>query len=624
MLGRTDSRRRLQLVVAGLIVVAASLLLRLGQWQIVERDTLAAEARKQTTLELEVATRRGSIYDRSGTVLLATTIDRYRLAAAPDQLSRVERIEIGEELARILDLDAEATTAFLAKLRDERPYVVLARDLDETTAEAIRRAMADGRVRQVTLEPEPTRVYPQPGGDPTTTLASHVLGFVNREGKGQYGIEQRYQATLAGEPKQIVAQRDASGRAVPDTQTIVDPGVAGVDLRLTIDASLQLALEQELFATLLADQAVSVSAVVIDPYTGEILAQASAPGYDANDYRAIATEDPGRFIDPVVSKVYEPGSVFKMLTAAAALERGTVGLKTKVNDSGILRLDNGKTRVEDADARNLGWITFEDVIAKSRNVGAARVALALGETTRDASVALHDTWSEYGFGRPTGIDVAGEVGGLVRDPTIVPWRQLDLANGSFGQGIAVTPIQLATAYSAMVNGGTLVQPHLVTAIGNEPTKPAPQATGLIDSPTSQKLVGLMRHVVESVPFYADKTLIPGFAVGGKTGTAQIWDSDANGGRGGWKVNKFNYSFVGYVGHDLPELVIAVRIEEARPSTIRSGFIELPVMSFELFRRLAKDAMSIVDLPEPPMPEPTPGKGDAWPVASPGASPTAVP
>jgi cell division protein FtsI/penicillin-binding protein 2 len=622
MLGRTDSRSRLLVLLVALSLVAGALLIRLGQWQVIERDSLAALAREQTTIRQEIPAARGDVFDRSGTVLLATSVDRYRLAAAPDQLEPRRRSEVGREIAAILELDPVATQALVERIRDDRPYVVLARDLEESVADALREAEADGRIEQISLEAEPVRVYPQPGGDPTTTLASHVLGFVNREGDGQYGVEQYHDQLLSGEPKTLVSQRDANGRPVPGTTTIVDPGLAGVDLRLTLDASLQLALEQELLATQLADGAVSVSAVVLDPWTGEILAQASAPGYDANDYRAIAAVAPERFLDPNVSKVYEPGSVFKMLTAVAALQRGTVGLRTKVNDTGTLKLDGGRTKVSDADGVNRGWMTFEDIVAHSRNVGVARVALQLGSSLAESSSVLYDTWRRFGFGARTGVDLAGEVGGIVVDPARRPWREIDLANGSFGQGVAVTPLQLAAAYAAMVNGGTLVRPHVVAGIGDRAVDPAPQSEGLVSSEMSQSLTGLMRHVITEVDLYRDRTLVPGYYVGGKTGTAQIWDPKANDGRGAWKAGKFNYSFVGYIGRGVPEVVVAVRIEEAKPSYARRGRIELPVMSFELFRRIATNAMTLLDLADPPTLATT-GKADAWASPTPEPTPSAA-
>jgi cell division protein FtsI/penicillin-binding protein 2 len=334
----------------------------------------------------------------------------------------------------------------------------------------------------------------------------------------------------------------------------------------------------------------------MDPYTGEIYAMATYPAYDANDYKAIASEDPGRFVDPMVSTVYEPGSVFKMMTAAAALEAGTVTPSTRIKDVGTLRLDKGKTKIDDADRKGMGWMSFEDGIAYSRNVVAAKVALGLGKTTRESSILLHDMWRRLGYGQPTGIDVAGEVGGIVRDPALTSWREIDLANGAFGQGVAVTPIQLAMAYAALTNGGTIVQPHVVKTVGDRDVTVA-QRGQVVDGALATTLIKMMQHVITEVPFYRDRTLVPGYDVGGKTGTAQIWDPAANGGRGAWKNNLFNYSFVGFIGREtgVPDLVVAIRIEEAKPTVVKVGRLEMPVMSFELFRRIATDAITTPDL-----------------------------
>ena len=241
-------------------------------------------------------------------------------------------------------------------------------------------------------------------------------------------------------------------------------------------------------------------------------------------------------------------------------------------------------------------MSFEDAIAYSRNVVAAKVALDLGPTTRESSALLYDMWLRLGYGQPTGIDVAGEVGGIVRDPGLTRWREIDLANGSFGQGVAVTPIQLATAYAALMNGGEVVQPHVVKSVGERDVSPAPRRK-VVDEALSRNIVEMMKHVVTEVPFYRDRTLVPGYDVGGKTGTAQIWDPTLNGGRGAWKHNLFNYSFVGFIGRQLgvPDLVVAIRIEEAHPTVIKVGRLEMPVMSFELFRRIATDAITTPDL-----------------------------
>jgi cell division protein FtsI/penicillin-binding protein 2 len=594
MLGRTDSRRRLLLLLTIFVIGSLALIARTAYWQVWRGDFLMAKATAQTTIRVEVPSRRGDIYDRTGTVLLATTVDRDRLAAAADQMTPDQRRSTAAVVIKLLKLDDAGAAVLRERLASEKPYVILARGIEPRVSERIRMAIADGRIVHVGLESEPERVYPQEGGGPESTLAAHALGFVNREGAGQYGVEQAYQDTIAGSPRVMVLQRDVSGRAMPETAVVEQAGTIGEDLRLTIDAGLQLAVEQELLAAWIADGAKSASAVVMDPFTGEVYAEATYPSYDANDYRSIASVDPGRFIDPVVSNVYEPGSVFKMMTAVTALESGRITRTTRFKDVGTLRLDGGRTKIDNADHLGMGSITFEDGIAYSRNVVAAKVALKLGETTAESAALLYDTWRKLGYGQKTGIDVAGEASGnaYVRDPAVQPWAQIDLANGSFGQGVAVTPIQLATAYSALVNGGTLVQPHVVQAIGATDVSVTPRGR-VVEPKISRALISLMDHVVDEVPFYRDRTLVPGYHVGGKTGTAQIWDAE----KGRWKDHLFNYSFIGYIGReaDMPDLVVAVRIEEGTPRRPRLGHLEMPVMSFELFRRIATDAITTPDL-----------------------------
>ena len=608
MLGRTDSRRRLLFLLAVFAFGTVALVARLAYWQVIDRDRLASEALAQTTVKLETPSKRGDIYDRTGTVVLATTIQRERLVAIPANLTPEQRRTTVAALAGILGLDDAGTIALRDALTGSAKYVILRHGLDRATGDRIRSAIAAQQVFTLSLEPEPSRVYPQAGGGPGSSLAAHVLGFVNREGGGQYGIEQAYQTILGGEPRIVTADRDATGQPSLDNATVTQDGQPGSDLTLTIDAGLQLRIEQELLAAWVADKAKRASAVVMDPYTGEIYAMATYPSYDANDYKAIAASDPSRFIDPIVSSVYEPGSVFKMMTAAAALTNGTVTPTTRIKDVGTLHLDNGKTKIDDADRKGMGWMTFEDGVAYSRNVVAAKVALGLGKTTKESSSILYDMWLRLGYGAPTGIDVAGEVAGLVRDPGVRPWREIDLANGAFGQGVAVTPIQLAMAYSALANGGTLVQPHVVKAVGNHDVVVMPRAQGVVDPSVSTTLIHMMQHVITEVPFYRDRTLVPGYDVGGKTGTAQIWDPKANHGHGAWKHNLFNYSFVGYIGRQtgVPDLVVAIQIEEGTPTVARVGHLEMPVMSFELFRRIATDAITTPDLllDRPTTPAPT--------------------
>ncbi|HEY5495583.1 MAG TPA: penicillin-binding protein 2 [Candidatus Limnocylindrales bacterium] len=606
MLGRTDSRPRSLLVLVLMAVFGIACLGRLGYWQFVRHDDLVARARDQVTARIEVPPVRGTIYDRSGTVVLATSVERDLLSAFPAQMTgstdadtAALRERVASGLTAILGLTPADADALRAKLAEGSAYVVLAHGLTPAQSTAIKAGLADGSLVQLRLEPEPVRVYPLAGGATGTTLAAQLLGFVNRDGTGQYGIEGRWQDLLAGNPQVLLAQRDGSGRPILENAQTLQPGSPGTSVTLTIDASLQLKLEQEVYAAWVADHAKSVSGVVMDPRSGEILASATYPSYDGNDYGAIAARDPARFIDPIVSSVYEPGSVFKLLTATAALQAGVVTRSTRLSDQAVLRLDGGRAMVQNADRGSKGTLSFQDAVAWSRNVVMSKVALKLGSTTRQAATVLHDAWTRLGFGALTGIDVAGEVPGLVRDPAVQPWQQIDLANGAFGQGIAVTLLQLATAYSAMVNGGTLPTPHVVKETGDTPTTTADR--GRVMTPAlSADLTAIMERVVNVVPFYRARTLIPGYLVGGKTGTAQIWDSKT----GSFRTDVYDFSFVGFVGRTAPELVVAVRITEGRPIVNVPGNMENAVESFELFRRIASDAMTTLDLP-PIRPAPSP-------------------
>jgi cell division protein FtsI/penicillin-binding protein 2 len=586
MQGRTDSGRRLLLLLIVFVVGAGALVTRLGYWQIGRRDDLIESARRQIYYRAEVPSKRGQIYDRSGTIVLAASVRRDRLIVSAEHLTAADRAAMVEFLAAQLDLDPTESGIVAAQLETGRPYLVIARGLLPEHSQAIEEAAVEAGISWITFESDSARTYPQSGGGPNTSLASHLVGFVNRDGQGQYGVEQYYQDVLAGEPSVIEADRDASGAALAETERTVEPGVPGADIRLTIDAGLQLAIEQEVMSAAIANGAKSVSAVVLDPWTGEIYASASYPSYDANDYAAIAAEDPSQFIDPVVSHVYEPGSVFKMMTVVAGLEQGTTAMDKAYRDSGRLQLADN-TRIEDADGKAMGSMPLEDGIAYSRNVVAAKVALGLAPTTRQASAILHETWTRLGFGSPTNVDLAGEERGLVNDPAITPWRQIDLANGSFGQGVAVTQLQLARAYAAMVNGGVLVEPHIVAGVGAEPvvaTRDAP----VLDPAMSGPLANLMEHVLDS-PWYEEESQIPGYWVGGKTGTAQVWDAKHN----RWFFNIYNFSCVGFVGRTEghPDLVVAVKIGEAPPNRNALGQFTLPVTSVELFRRIATDAIT---------------------------------
>jgi cell division protein FtsI/penicillin-binding protein 2 len=587
MFGRTDSRGRLLLLLAALVLLSGGMTARLAYWQIQHHDQLTADQPAgQATTQRTVPARRGTIYDRTGTIMLAQTLDMYRLVADLHDLSDAARKRDADALVDYLGLDPEQEAALRKTMAGTGYYVILATNVDAQTAQDILTAQKNDTLPEMTLESTPVRVYPQAGGAPNTSLAAQMLGFVNAAGVGQYGLEQQYDTLLAGKPEMISVDPNNPG---PGGEHIIDPGQDGQDIRTTIDAGLQLQVEQEVFSTWLADKAKAVSAVVMDPHSGAVLAEASYPSYDANMYSQVAAQDPAIFADPVVSEVYEPGSTFKMLTASAALDSKTTLLTTKINDTGVMSLPGGQ-EVADADRKATGWRTFADIVAWSRNVGASQAAFNLGKNTAAASAVLYKTWQTYGIGHATGIDLAGEVTGLVHDPAQTAWAQIDLANGSFGQGVAVTPIQIMKAYAEMANGGLSVTPHvgdLESAGGPTPTAKASAApTRVIPAALSTQLTGLMQHVVTTVPSYYQATWIPNYYVGGKTGTAQIWDPTLDRGKGGWMVDIYNYSFYGWVGQDKPDLSIGVVIYQGVPTKIGQGILPMPMQSTELFRRVA--------------------------------------
>jgi cell division protein FtsI (penicillin-binding protein 3) len=263
------------------------------------------------------------------------------------------------------------------------------------------------------------------------------------------------------------------------------------------------------------------------------------------------------------------------------------------------KLTFGDAYVQNFDKKSMGVISFEDAIAHSRNVATGEVALELGATPDDASSVLYNMWQRLGIGQPTGIELGNESAGLVTDPALRPWQPIDLVNHAFGQGVAVTALQLVRSFAAMANGGLLVEPHIYSA--DEATADA-DVQQAISPELSATLTQLMIHVVDEGPNYAEETKIPGYVVGGKTGTAQIWDAE----QGAWLDDTYNHTFVGFVGNPRPEAIILVRIHDTIPRVPKKWGMSLEMTSNELWRRVAMDAISVLDLP------PLPGYDGAQP------------
>ena len=582
---RTDRAGRGVVIGIALVLAGTLCLGRLAQWQLIDRDRLLDVAGSRLSLSQSAEPLRGTIMDRTGSVVLAATVMRYQLIAETSALTDGERSALESTLLELLSLDDIDATRLRAGLAARRAWSLLLPALDEPAAEAVRAASSAGLLPGISLREVRTRLYPQPGGASETSLASHLLGFVNGSGLGQYGVEEYYNEQLGGSAQVTRLERGGDGIERP---VIVSEAREGVDLQLSIDAGLQTLVEQEAAAAGVANQAESVSVVVMDPYSGDILTSASWPSYDANRYGVVAARDPSRFIDPAVSSVYEPGSVMKAITSVAGLESGSYSPSSIIGDQSVLKLDGGVNEVRNADRRSKGQMTLAAAFAWSRNIVFSKIALALGASTSEASQALYGTWLKFGFGGKTGIDLASESQGLVNSPDEQRWSELDLANASFGQGVGTTLIQLATAYSAMLNGGVLVRPRVVQAV-NGVEQPIISRGRATTPRISSQIVEMSTGLTELVPIYTRLAYIPNYASGGKSGTAQIWLSkELNGGEAGWDKRHYNFSYVGWIGQTAPEYVIAVSLRRVPPAVNRVGVILNNIESYELFRRVAED------------------------------------
>jgi cell division protein FtsI/penicillin-binding protein 2 len=510
VLARTDSRARALFLLIIAAVLATMVGGRLVWWQVVERDRLTGLALSQFAQTAEIPAERGEIRDVNG-VLLATSIKVQSIYATPPTVQKKgdpERAAV--MLATVLGMQI---SDLRARLTSSQPWVWIKRRVDAKTAAWVASLHLPG----IGMIPETQRVYPIAGIAPDTTLAAQLLGFVNVDGEGQYGIEGAENPLLAGLPGSVSAQQDAIGRVIGDSISELQPPVNGADLRLTLDAGLQHMLEDAMWGTYVENKAEGVTGLVMDVRTGAIVAMSSFPSFDGNSYTAT---EPTLFKDPAVSRQYEPGSVMKAFTIAAAIDAGAITLDTTVLDDNNLRI--GGVRIQNADRYKVpnghGEITAEQVLELSNNVGAAKIGLLLGRQR------LYEAFRRFGFGTPTGVDIAGEEPGVVWNPD-GPNASGDLtaAQNAFGQGLSVTAVQLVAGYAAIANGGTMVTPHVIAgwtgADGVYHPTEIHAGERIMRQETANTVVNLLLDSVDHG--IAVKASIPGYSIAGKTGTAEV-------------------------------------------------------------------------------------------------------
>lgn len=517
---------------------------RAAQLTVLQGEALAQRATRQHQRAVSIAAQRGAIVDRNGEPL-ALSQESAAVYMRPRQWAG--SAEAARTVARLLDLPPDVV---LQRASAEARFVWLRRQVPLERWEAIEDLQLPGIGR----EPAHQRVYPN------GSLAAQVLGFTNVDGHGLEGIERAFDAELGGAVEAMVVGHDARGQQFAVGEGWAEPPPAGAQVELTIDADLQRVAEIELERAVRERRAKAGTLVALDPRTGEVLALANVPLFDPNR-AGTAGADERR--NRAITDCYEPGSTFKAFLAAAALDAGAVRPDDRVF------CENGKWAVGNrviGDAHPHGTLSFSDVIAQSSNIGSAKVAQRLG--TERFAAAL----DQFGFGRPTGIDLRGEVPGLVRP--VAQWRGIHLATTAFGQGIAVTPLQITRAFAAIANGGRLMRPYVVRRItaadGTLRYAARPQEEArVISSETAKAVTEMLVRVTEAGT--GKQARIEGIAVAGKTGTAQKVDPHTR----RYSARDRMSSFIGYAPAEAPEVVILVVIDSPRTATY-GGVVAAPV------------------------------------------------
>lgn len=545
------SAARVRALFALFAVLTVVLSARVAYWQTVGRAALLARATEQVRSDEVVHARRGTIRDRNGAIL-AASVDLRSLYAVPALVA--DKAAVARSLGVLLGRDE---SSILARLTSGADWVFIQRWLPEATANAV----ADLHVAGLGFVKEPKRLYPD--GD----LAAHLLGFVNDDGAGQGGVEGRYDALLRGTNGSLVVERDPADRRIAlGLQREVAPQ-NGADLTLTVDLAIQTSAERELRAAVAREHAAGGSIVALDPRSGAVLAMASYPTFQPG---AVAIAKPEWLRDRVVGWAYEPGSVMKAITMAAGLQDGVITPATRYVDVGYA--DIGGRRLYNALHEAWGPSNMTQVLEHSANAGAVFVAKKLGEQR------LYDEIKAFGLGSPTGVDLAGEIGGIVRP--LAEWYPVDLGTAAFGQGLTVTPLQLATVYAAVANGGILYRPFVVAswhgADGEHRTVPV-AVRRVVSKATASTLRDMLVASVDHG--LAHGAELAGYSVAGKTGTAQIASPG-----GGYVDGQYISSFAGFVPASQPYMVVVVVLERPRSELYGT------TTAMAVFRAVAQDTL----------------------------------
>jgi cell division protein FtsI (penicillin-binding protein 3) len=562
---RTPAHRLLTLFCV-LMFALAGVVVRLGVLQVRQAGAYVELGWDQRVRTVTLAADRGEIVDRNGAPL-ALSLEASDVYADPRYVT--EPAAEAATIAAALGWERAEERELRERLREDGSFVYVARRVDRELADAL----ASEELPGIGFLPSSKRYYP------AGSLGSQVLGFTDVDGLGIAGLEKQHESVLAGMPGERTSELSPLGQLIPGGLDLVEPPVEGDDLVLTIDREIQFQAEQYLRRAVQENRAAGGTILVMDPRTGDIYAMASYPWFDPN---RIGDFDPATFRNRAVTDLWEPGSVNKVITAAAALETGAVGPSDVFAVPATREID-GYT-IHDSHRHPVTRMTLADIIAESSNIGTSLVADQVGNER------MGSYFSRFGFGEPTGVGFPGEQRGLM--PSAGEWTDVERATVSFGSGVAVTPIQMASVYATIANGGEWVQPRLVLGTktdGGDIVETDPLRTRrVIDEVTADALTQMLAYVVADGTGGAAK--IPGYQVAGKTGTAKkLEDGDY--------VRRYVASFIGFLPASDPRVVVAAILDE--PETVYGGIAAAPL--FQDVARYAIQRLGIEPAPAVPLP-----------------------
>ncbi len=538
---RSISDQRIYFLVALVFLMGFIILARLFILQIGNYSKFSAMAEEQHKGHSELVAKRGEIYLKSGDGRYPLAVNREYMMVFLEPKLVEERDRVISELSYILGMERGQIENKLSDPEDM--YEIVKKRISEDEVNRIR----DLKLKGVRLMPEIYRYYP---GE---ELASQIIGFVGSDGEkqiGRYGLEAYWEEELKGKNGSLSQERDSAGRWISISDREMVPPEDGVDLVLTIDETVQYEIEKILKATMEKHQADGGSILVQEPETGKILAMANYPNFNPNEFNKV--EDMNAFLNSAISSTYESGSVFKTFTLASGIDAGVISPNTTYVDTGVI--SEAGYNIKNSDGKAYGEQTMTQVLEASLNTGVIFVEKLLG------NARFKDYILKFGFGEKTGINLPGELAGNITNLKNLK-SHIQFFTASYGQGLTVTPLQVLNAYSAIGNGGNLMKPQIIEKIiysdGTEKTIEPEIIRPVIKKETSEQVKNMLESVV--VNGHGKRAAVPGYRVGGKTGTAQVAKKDSVGYEDGVTIG----SFAGLAPLEKPRFAVIVKIDNPK-------------------------------------------------------------